>query len=63
MKQNYDLEGLLKNPDKPLTKEQYENFHLYMRFTNDDKSAKDVDISQAIDERCKEIDAKNTYWR
>ncbi|MCL1945821.1 MAG: hypothetical protein FWF51_01530 [Chitinivibrionia bacterium] len=63
MKQNYDLGVLLKNPDKPLTKKQYENFHLYMKFTNDDKSAKDVDIGPAINERCKEIDAKKTYWR
>ena len=30
MKEVYDITDLLINPDKPLTKEQYKNFHHFM---------------------------------
>ena len=57
----YDMEKLLET-DAPLTKEQFENFDKYTNFTNDDKTAGDVDIEAAVKQRCKEIDEKKTYW-
>ncbi|MCL2329657.1 MAG: hypothetical protein FWC39_14260 [Bacteroidetes bacterium] len=63
MGENYDLRELLKNPHTPLTKEQYENWDKYLKFTNDDKTAADVDISTGIAERIKEIESSGTYWR
>lgn len=58
----YDLAELLKNPDNPLTKAQYEKLDKYLRPTNDDKSAKDVDIGGAVDELIAEMDANGSYW-
>jgi len=58
----YDMAELLKNPARPLTKEQYENLDKYLRPTNDDKSAKDVDIGGAVDELIAEMDANGSYW-
>jgi len=58
----YDMAELLKNPASPLTKEQYENLDKYLRPTNDDKSAKDVDIGGAVDELIAEMDANGSYW-
>jgi hypothetical protein len=60
--QKYDLAELLENPDEPLTREQFENFDEYLRFTNNDKSAKDVDIGDAVDEIIKKIDEKGVCW-
>ncbi|MDR0304355.1 MAG: hypothetical protein LBH98_06265 [Chitinispirillales bacterium] len=61
MQQEYDLGELLKNPDKRLTKEQYENWNKYISQGNDDKSANEVDISAAINKRCEEIRERGTY--
>jgi hypothetical protein len=58
----YNLTELLRNPDLPLTKEQYENLDKYLRPTNDDKSAKDVDIGDAVDELIAEMDENGSYW-
>lgn len=58
----YDLAELLKTPDRPLTKEQYENLSKYLRPTNDDKSARDVNIGEAVDELIAEMDKNGTYW-
>jgi oligoendopeptidase F len=58
----YDLAELLKNPRKPLTREQFENFDKYLRFTNDDKSAKDVDISDAADDIIERINKNGVCW-
>jgi hypothetical protein len=58
----YDLAELLKTPDRPLTKEQYENLDKYLRPTNDDKSARDVNIGEAVDELIAEMDNNGTYW-
>jgi hypothetical protein len=62
MPEKYDLAEALKNHDKPLTKEQFENFDRYMAMTNDDKSADEVDIGPAIEARIREIDKLGTYW-
>ncbi|MCL2688530.1 MAG: hypothetical protein FWE57_01610 [Chitinispirillia bacterium] len=62
MTQKYDLKELLKNPDTPLTEEQFENWHKYMAMTNDDKSAADVDIMPGVLERIKEMEEKGTWW-
>jgi len=48
--QDYDLAELLKNPTKPLTKEQLEHFDEYMAFRNHDVPASDVDISDAVED-------------
>jgi len=61
MANKYDLREILKNPNKPLTKEQYENWDKYLRPTNDDKSAKDVDIGTAVDEIIAEMDKNKSY--
>jgi hypothetical protein len=58
----YDVAELLRNPDSPLTKEQYENLDKYLRPTNDDKSAKNVDIGGAVDELIAEMDENGSYW-
>ena len=58
----YNLAELLRNPDRPLTKEQYENLDKYLRPTNDDKSAKDVDIGVAVDELIADMDENGSYW-
>jgi hypothetical protein len=60
MTQMYDLKELLKNPDTPLTEEQFENWPKYMAMTNDDKSAAGVDIMPAVLARIREIDKKGT---
>jgi len=62
MDRKYDLKELLENPHRPLTGEQYGNFDKYMAMTNDDKSARDVDIGPAIDELVREINEKKNYW-
>jgi len=61
MKQKYDLGELLKNPHKRLTKEQYENWDKYISQGNDDKSADDIDIGDAVEKRCREIQERGTY--
>ena len=58
----YDLKELLMSPNRPLTKEQYGDFDKYMAMTSYDKSAKDVDISLAIDELVMEINERKSYW-
>jgi hypothetical protein len=58
----YDLAELFKHPDEPLTDEQFENWPKYMAMTNDDKSAADVDITDVVEARIREIDEKGTYW-
>jgi hypothetical protein len=63
MQQNYDLKELLRNPNAPLTKEQYCNFDKYMTFANDDKAACNVDISAVVNERISEIEKTGVYWR
>ncbi|MCL2182313.1 MAG: hypothetical protein FWB85_02440 [Chitinispirillia bacterium] len=62
MPQTYDLKELFKNPDAPLTDEQFANWHKYTAMTNDDISAADVDISDAVEARIREIDEKGTVW-
>jgi|TergutMp193P3_1026864.scaffolds.fasta_scaffold783585_1 hypothetical protein len=62
MAQKYDLDELLANPDKPLTREQYENFEKYMAMTNDDKPASEVDINHAVDEIIEEMNTKGVCW-
>jgi hypothetical protein len=64
MGKEYSLAELLKNPQKRLTKYQWNNFgKLYMRMENDDKSADEVDIGAAIKKRIEEIRKKGTYRR
>jgi hypothetical protein len=62
LEKKYDLDELLKNPNKPLTKSQYENFHKYMRPVNNDKSAKDVDLSKGAEKIIRRIKRNGTYW-
>jgi hypothetical protein len=57
-----DLADLLRNPRQRLTKDQWNNFDRYMRMTNDDKSAADVDIGPGIERYMKMIDEKGAYW-
>jgi hypothetical protein len=63
MSRKYDLDNLLKTPDRPLTMNQWNNFDRYMRMTNDDKSAADVDIEPAINKIANRIRRNKTYWR
>jgi len=64
LEKEYDLRELLENPDRPLTKYEWDNFgNLYMRMTNDDKSAADVDIAPEVNRRVEEIKKRGTYWR
>ena len=58
--EKYDLAELLRTPDKPLTKEQYENWHKYLRPINDDVSASDVDIRRGVEEIIAEMDRRGT---
>jgi len=58
----YNLTELLKNPDASLTKDQYDNWDKYMRPCNDDKDAREVDISEAVNSRIAEIKKNGTYW-
>jgi len=62
MAKKYDLDELLKTPHKPLTKDQWNNFDRYMRMTNDDKSAAEVDIGPAVDREIARIKRKGAYW-
>jgi hypothetical protein len=62
MAEKYDLAEALKNHDKPLTAEQFENFDRYMALTNDDKSADEVDIGRAAREIIEEMNKKESYW-
>jgi len=57
------LAELLKNPEASLTDDQLVNWHKYTAMTNDDISAEGVDITDAVEERIREIDAKGTVWR
>jgi hypothetical protein len=63
MAKTYDLKELFKKPDTPLTDEQFENWHKYTAMTNDDISAAEVDISDAVEARIKEIREKGSVWR
>jgi len=47
VREKYSLEDLLEAPDRPLTPDEWNNFDRYMRMTNGDKSAADVDIGSA----------------
>jgi hypothetical protein len=58
----YDLEELLKSPRRPLTEEEFDNFDRYMRFSNDDKPASEVDIDDAVDYIVKKIDENGICW-
>lgn len=58
----YDLDDLLAHPDRPLTKEQWNNFDRYMRSPNNDKSAAEVDIAPAVKKAVAEIRSKKSYW-
>jgi hypothetical protein len=61
--QEYSLEYFLKNPNTPLTVDQWNNFDdYYMRMENDDKPADEVDIGPGVERRIKEIDEKGTFW-
>jgi len=62
MAKKYDLDDLLKTPDKPLTRDQWNNLDRYMRMTNDDKSAAEVDIRPAVDREIARIKRKGSYW-
>jgi len=57
----YDLEDLLKTPDRPLTRGEWNNFDRYMRMTNDDRSAADVDIGPAVKRIVGRIRRRKTY--
>lgn len=57
-----ELQELLKDPHGLLTAEQWNNFDDYMLPSNDDKSAKDVDISAAVESVIDEINKRDTYW-
>jgi hypothetical protein len=63
MGRKYNLDDLLKTPDRPLTRDQWNNFDRYMRMTNDDKSAAGVDIGPAVDKIVRRIKRNKTYWR
>jgi len=58
----YSLADLFKNPDVPLTNEQLEDWPKYMAQANGDIYASDVDITEAVEARIKEIDEKRTVW-
>jgi hypothetical protein len=58
----YDLDKLMADPYKPLTREQYENFDKYMAMTNDDKPASEVDLTDAVEELIEEMDVKGVCW-
>lgn len=62
MTEKYDLDELLENPHTPLTKEQLNNWPKYMAMTNDDIPANEVDISDVVEARIREINEKGTYW-
>jgi len=62
MTKKYDLDELLKTPNKPLTRDQWNNFDRYMRMTNDDKSAAEVDIGPAVNREIARIKRKGVYW-
>lgn len=64
MGKEYSLAELFKNPKKPMTKKQWNNFgKMYMGMTNDDKLAADIDIGPAVKRRIQEIREKGTYRR
>lgn len=63
MSTKYDLAELFKDPDRRLTKDEYEHLDEYLRPTNDDISAKDVDIDEAVGELVTEMNEKGSYWR
>jgi len=44
--------------DRPLTRDEYLNFDRYMTFANHDKSAKEVNISEAISEIVANLDER-----
>jgi hypothetical protein len=56
------LEELWKNPNSPLTVEEWNNFDKIMRMTNDDKPASEVDIGPGIRKDIREIRRRGTYW-
>jgi hypothetical protein len=59
----YDLADLLKDLDRPLTVDQWNNFDdYYMRMTNDSKSAADVDIGPATERYSKKLRETGSYW-
>jgi len=62
MANGYDLDELLKTPDKPLTRDQWNNFDRYMRMTNDDKSAAEVDIGHAVERDIRSMRRKGSFW-
>ncbi|MCL2688974.1 MAG: DCN1-like protein [Chitinispirillia bacterium] len=62
MSKKYDLDELLETPDKPLTRDQWNNFERYMAMTNDDKPASEVDINAAIKRDIEDMRRKGTYW-
>ncbi|MDR3011775.1 MAG: hypothetical protein LBU70_00985 [Chitinispirillales bacterium] len=62
MANRYSLAALLEHPDVPLTDEQFANWDKYMAMTNDDVSAADVDIGDAVGARISEIEEKGTFW-
>jgi hypothetical protein len=62
MGSKYNLDELLETPGKPLTMEQWNNLDLYMRDSNDDKSAAEVDIAPGVERAIAEIRRKKSYW-
>jgi len=62
MVNKYDLDELLETPEKPLTRDQWNNFDRYMRMTNDDKSAADVDIGPAVERDIRSMRRKGSFW-
>jgi len=62
VEQKYDLTELMANPDKPLTREQYENFDKYMTMAESEKSASEVDITGAVADLIVEMNAKGVCW-
>jgi hypothetical protein len=58
----WDFDELLDHPNRPLTKEQWNNFDRFLREPNDDKSAADVDIGPEVEKVIAEIERKKSYW-
>jgi len=56
----YDLDELLKTPDRPLTRDQWNNFDRCMRMSNDNKSADEVDIEPEVNRVVTRIRRKKT---
>jgi hypothetical protein len=62
MSTRYSLAELMKDPHRPLTSDQWNNFDRYMLMENEGRPASDVDITPGVDRAVAEINEKGTYW-